>query len=74
MNHLYQPLSTYIDADKGYDSKKFRTHIHDKGAIPVIPRRKNNFHAIASRYDKLEQNYASMVALAFTNMWLPIHY
>ena len=72
----------------------------DKGAIPVIPRRKNsktgnddidwclykyrhlvenafgrikNFRAIATRYDKLEQNYASMVALAFTIMWLPMH-
>jgi transposase len=31
-----------------------------------------NFRAIATRYDKLAQNYASMVALAFTIMWLPM--
>ena len=94
------PKSSYIVADKGYDSEKLREHIHEKGAISVIPRRKNNktgnndidwclykyrhlvenafgriknFRAIATRYDKLEQNYASMVALAFTIMWLPMH-
>tara|TARA_R110001583_G_C5539269_1_gene399303 strand:+ start:134 stop:880 length:747 start_codon:yes stop_codon:yes gene_type:complete len=94
------PLSNYVVADKGYDSENFRTQIQDKGAIPVIPRRKSskignddvdwclykyrhlvenafgrikNYRAIATRYDKLEQNYASMVALAFTMMWLPMH-
>ena len=94
------PKSSYIVADKGYDSEKLREHIHEKGAISVIPRRKNNktgnndidwclykyrhlvenafgriknFRAIATRYDKLEQNYASMVALAFTIMWIPMH-
>ena len=94
------PKSSYVVADKGYDSERLRVHIQEKGAIPVIPRRKNskmgnddidwclykyrhlvenafgrikNFRAIATRYDKLEQNYASMVALAFTIMWLPMH-
>ncbi len=89
------PKSTYVVADKGYDSEKLRVHIQDKDAIPVMPRRKNsktgnddidwclykyrhlvenyfgrikNYRAIATRYDKLEQNYASMVALAFTIM------
>ncbi len=31
-----------------------------------------NFRAIATRYDKLERNFSSMVALAFTIMWLPM--
>ena len=36
------PKSPYVIADKGYDSKKFRSHIKEQGAIPVIPRRKNS--------------------------------
>jgi transposase len=32
---------------------------------------KNN-RAIATRCDKLERNYNSMVALAFSLMWIPI--
>ena len=36
------PLSNYVVADKGYDSENFRTQIQDKGAIPVIPRRKSS--------------------------------
>lgn len=32
-----------------------------------------HFRAIATRYDKLERNYASMVSLAFVIMWLPMH-
>ncbi|MCB4427020.1 IS5/IS1182 family transposase, partial [Xenorhabdus nematophila] len=28
--------------------------------------------AIATRYDKLERNYASMLALAFIIIWLPM--
>lgn len=94
------PKSSYVVADKGYDSEKLREYVQEKGAIPVIPRRKSNkkgnddidwclykyrhlvenafgriknFRAIATRYDKLEQNFASMVALAFTIMWLPMH-
>lgn len=31
-----------------------------------------HFHAIATRYDKLERNYASMLALAFIIVWLPM--
>ncbi|AYA40254.1 IS5 family transposase [Xenorhabdus nematophila] len=31
-----------------------------------------HFRAIATRYDKLERNYASMVALAFIIVWLPM--
>ena len=36
------PKSSYIVADKGYYSEKLREHILEKGAISVIPRRKNN--------------------------------
>lgn len=32
-----------------------------------------HFRAISTRYDKLARNYASMVSLAFTIMWLPMH-
>lgn len=31
------------------------------------------FRAISTRYDKLARNYASMVSLAFTIMWLPMY-
>ncbi len=34
--------------------------------------RVKNFRAIATRYDKLERNFASMCALAFVVMWLPM--
>lgn len=34
--------------------------------------RVKHFRAIATRYDKLERNFASMLALAFVVMWLPM--
>ncbi|WP_166114949.1 transposase, partial [Pseudoalteromonas sp. Z9A5] len=30
------------------------------------------YRGIATRYEKLERNYHSMPALAFTMMWLPM--
>lgn len=36
------PKSDYIIADRGYDSEALRDKIGDKGAIPVIPRKKNS--------------------------------
>lgn len=33
---------------------------------------RENFRAIATRYDKLKRNYASMVAMACGIMWLPM--
>ena len=36
------PKSDYVIADKGYDSEKIRKTIRDKGATPVIPRKKNS--------------------------------
>ncbi|MEI8631718.1 IS5 family transposase [Vibrio sp. PP-XX7] len=32
-----------------------------------------HFRSISTRYDKLARNYASMVSLAFTLMWLPMY-
>ena len=32
-----------------------------------------HFRAISTRYDKLARNYASMVSLAFSMMWLPMY-
>ncbi len=31
-----------------------------------------HFRAIATRYDKLERNYASLIALTFIILWLPM--
>ena len=36
------PKGDYIIADKGYDSDPLRIQIKDKGAVPVIPRKKNS--------------------------------
>lgn len=32
-----------------------------------------HYRAISTRYDKLARNFASMVSLAFTLMWLPMY-
>ena len=34
--------------------------------------RLKNYRAIATKYDKLKRNYASMVALACAFIWLPM--
>ena len=34
--------------------------------------RLKNYRAMATRYDKLKRNYASMVALACAFIWLPM--
>ena len=36
------PLSEYLIADRGYDSKDLRDQIREKGAIPMIPRKRNS--------------------------------
>lgn len=93
------PEAGVVIADKGYDSQAIRSQVEAKGAIPVIPRKKNSrlgnadldrhlyklrhlvenmfarlkqFRAVATRYDKLKRNYASMVALACCMVWLPM--
>ena len=35
--------------------------------------RMKHFRAISTRYDKLERNYAAMLALSFVIIWLPMH-
>ena len=36
------PDADYIIADRGYDSEDLRIQIRNKGAIPIIPRKKNS--------------------------------
>ena len=36
------PKASYIIADKGYDSDPLRIQIKEKGAVPIIPRKKNS--------------------------------
>lgn len=36
------PQADYVVADKGYDSEDLRDQIRAKGAIPIIPRKKNS--------------------------------
>ena len=36
------PKSDFVIADKGYDSDSLRDQIREKGAIPVIPKKKNS--------------------------------
>ena len=93
------PDADYIIADRGYDSENLRIQIRNKGAIPIIPRKKNSivgnddidwclykyrhlvenvfarlkhFRAIATRYDKLKQNFEGSLALACAFLWLPM--
>jgi transposase len=93
------PVSDYVIADKGYDSKELREIIRNKSSIPIIPRKSNStignsdvdwslykhrhlvenifarlkhFRSIATRYDKLKRNFASMLALACSYLWLPM--
>ena len=52
--------------DMDWDLYKYRHLVENAFA------RLKHFRAIATRYDKLEQNYKSMVALACAFIWLPI--
>lgn len=96
---LKLPKSSYVIADKGYDSEDIHEQIREKGSIPHIPSKQNSktgnadidwclykyphlvenlfarlkhFRAIATQYDKLKRNYASVIAKAFSYMWLPM--
>ena len=40
--------------------------------VELFFHRLKRFRAIATRYDKLERNFASMPALAFVVVWLPM--
>lgn len=58
--------STIGNADMDWGLYKYR-HL-----VENIFARLKHFRAIATRYDKLKRNYASMVAMACGFMWLPL--
>ncbi len=53
-----------IDVD--WDLYKYRHLVENLFA------RLKHFRAIATRYDKLRRNYASMLAMACSSIWLPM--
>ncbi len=55
-------------ADKRVDKCLYRYRHLVENAFARI----KHFRAIATRYDKLERNYASMLALGFIIIWLPM--
>lgn len=86
----------YVIADKGYDGQNAVAAVHRAGAVPVIPRRKNNslyrpfdadlykerhrienffsklkhYRGVATRYCKRARNFAALLYLAATLIWL----
>lgn len=86
----------FVLADRGYDSEKIVGFIKNRGAVPVIPSRKNNkihrnydrnlykerhlieclfnkikhYRRVATRYEKLADNFRAMVLLAFIMVWI----
>ncbi len=54
--------------DKNIDDVLYRYRHLVENAFAQI----KHFRAIATRYDKLARNYASMLALAFVMIWLPM--
>ncbi len=88
--------STYVLADRGYDSKEIVEFIEAMGSETVIPSRKSNkvqrvydkhiyqerhlieclfnkikhYRRVATRYEKLAENFRSMILLAFTMVWI----
>jgi transposase len=61
------PETTAIVADKGYDSQTIRDQIEAKGALPVIPRRKNSKVGNAD-LDKDLYKLRHLVENAFCNL------
>ncbi|OKO95230.1 transposase [Xenorhabdus eapokensis] len=55
-------------SDKNIDDVLYRYRHLVENAFARI----KHFRAIATRYDKLARNYASMLALAFVMIWLPM--
>ncbi|PHM74333.1 transposase [Xenorhabdus kozodoii] len=63
------------DGAIGKSCRGCSTKIHliiDSYGLPVQFARVKHFSAIATGYDKFERNYASMLALAFIIIWLPM--
>ncbi|PHM61132.1 IS5 family transposase [Xenorhabdus ishibashii] len=75
-NHIEQQGATPIipyrknsrKSDKQIDKCLYRYRHLVENAFARV----KHFRAIATRYDKLERNYASMLALAFIIVWLPM--
>ncbi|WP_262947095.1 IS5 family transposase [Xenorhabdus indica] len=79
-----QPFRTFIEQREATpvipyrkNSRKAGQHIDNclyryRHLVENVFARIKHFRAIATRYDKLERNYASMVALAFILVWLPM--
>ena len=61
------PEATAIVCDKGYDSQGIRDQITAKGAVPVIPRRKNSKVGNAD-LDKSLYKLRHLVENAFCNL------
>ncbi|MBC8948205.1 transposase [Xenorhabdus sp. TS4] len=75
-NHIEQQGTTPIipyrknsrKSDKQIDKCLYRYRHLVKNAFARV----KHFRAIATRYDKLKRNYASMLALVFIIVWLPM--
>jgi len=62
---------TIVLADKAYDGNAIRDLIEAQGAVPNIPAKSNrNFRRIATRYEKLADNFLSMVQFTSMRLWL----
>jgi transposase len=67
---IFKALVQEPDLEWGFiDGSIVKAHQH---LFENIFARLKHFRAIASRYDKLKRNYASMVVLARGFMWLPM--
>ena len=79
------PQASMLHGDKGYDSNAIRRQIEARGAMPNIPPKSNSnrnaierrfgrlkdFWRIATRYDRLADNFLAAVCLAATvSYWL----
>lgn len=68
------PNAEHTVADKGYDSEEVRDIIRKKSRhlVKNLFARIKHFRAVATRFDKLKRNYASVVAMACAFLWLPM--
>ena len=72
-------------ADKGYDSDAIRQNLHDRGAAPEIPTKRNrkvqylvtrplyalrSRRRIATRYDKTASSFLGFVLLGCARIWI----
>ena len=68
------PATMLLHGDKGYDSDAVREKIEARGIAPNIPPKSNrlkDYRRIATRSDRLAQNFLAAVCLAATvSYWL----